>query len=62
MGALLLFLLLRHRDLLKDPRTYLAAAVALLCIAPLLWWNYRHDWISFLFQLHHGDPTPAIIV
>lgn len=60
LGTLLLFLLLRRRDLFQDLRTYLAAAVALAVIAPLLWWNYQHEWISFLFQLRHGDPTDGI--
>lgn len=59
--ALLLFLLLRRRDLLRDPRTYLAMGIALLVITPLLWWNYRHDWISFLFQLHHGGAKAHIM-
>lgn len=60
LAALLLFLAVRRRDLFKDPRTYLAMGIALFTVAPLLWWNYRHDWISFLFQLHHGDPTETI--
>jgi 4-amino-4-deoxy-L-arabinose transferase-like glycosyltransferase len=59
--ALLLFLLLRRRDLLRDSRTYMAALLALLVIVPLLWWNYRHDWISFLFQLHHGGGKEHIM-
>lgn len=25
-------------------------ALALLVFAPVLWWNYQHDWQSFLFQ------------
>ena len=33
---------------------WLAALVALLLFLPVVWWNYRHDWISFAFQLGHG--------
>ena len=33
---------------------YLAVAVASLVLAPVLWWNATHDWVSFRFQLGHG--------
>ncbi|MHC3994306.1 ArnT family glycosyltransferase [Thiomicrolovo sp. ZZH C-3] len=52
--ALLLFMLLRRRDLFASWRTWMAIGVALAVVSPMLWWNYAHDWISFLFQLHHG--------
>ena len=58
---LLLFLLLRRRDLFLDIRTWMAALIALVVISPLLWWNYEHDWISFLFQLHHGGAKAHIM-
>lgn len=58
---LLLFLALRRRDLFLDLRTWMAAGIAVLVIAPLLWWNYQHDWISFLFQLHHGGGREEIM-
>jgi 4-amino-4-deoxy-L-arabinose transferase-like glycosyltransferase len=59
--ALLIFLSLRRRDLLADWRTWMAMAVSVLVIAPLLWWNYEHNWISFLFQLHHGGAKEQIM-
>ena len=59
--ALLIFLLLRRRDLFADTRTWMAVAVALAVVSPLLWWNYVHDWISFLFQLHHGGGKDHIM-
>ncbi|MBN2894907.1 MAG: glycosyltransferase family 39 protein [Campylobacterales bacterium] len=52
---LLLFALLKRRDLLADRRVYGVALIALLIVSPMLWWNYRHEWISFLFQLQHGS-------
>ena len=58
--ALFVFLLLRRRDLLLDRRSWMAAILAALVISPLLWWNYRHGWISFLFQLHHGGGSDHI--
>jgi 4-amino-4-deoxy-L-arabinose transferase-like glycosyltransferase len=36
------------------PWPWLAIAVGSILIMPILYWNYRHDWISFLYQLHHG--------
>ncbi len=37
---------------------YLAVIVASLILAPVLIWNWRHDWVSFKFQLGHGLGTP----
>jgi hypothetical protein len=36
------------------PAPWLALAAAGLCMVPILYWNARHDWISFAYQLHHG--------
>ncbi len=52
---LLLFALLRRRDLFGQARTYGVMLIALVLISPMLWWNYNHDWISFAFQLSHGS-------
>jgi 4-amino-4-deoxy-L-arabinose transferase-like glycosyltransferase len=49
--------LLTRRDLrarLATPGPYVATLIALLVLAPTLFWNSRHEWISFTFQLHHG--------
>jgi 4-amino-4-deoxy-L-arabinose transferase-like glycosyltransferase len=37
---------------------YLAVIVASLVLAPVLFWNLRHDWVSFRFQLGHGLGEP----
>jgi hypothetical protein len=39
---------------LLTPWPWLAIVVGSILITPVLYWNYRHDWISFLYQLHHG--------
>ncbi len=39
---------------LLSPGPWLALLIGLLLIMPVLYWNYRHDWISFLYQIHHG--------
>ncbi len=43
---------------LRTPWPWLAVLVALLLILPILYWNQQHDWISFLYQLHHGAGKP----
>ncbi len=58
--ALALFVVWRRRDLLADLRTWLAVFIAAAVVSPLLWWNYEHGWISFLFQLHHGGGSDHI--
>jgi 4-amino-4-deoxy-L-arabinose transferase-like glycosyltransferase len=39
---------------LLTPWPWLAIVVGSILIMPILYWNYRHDWISFLYQFHHG--------
>jgi hypothetical protein len=41
----------RLRHLLRDPRLWLAAAVALAVVSPVLWWNAVHGGTSFRFHL-----------
>jgi len=38
------------RQWLKRREPYLAALLALLIFSPVVWWNFQHDWASFLFQ------------
>lgn len=44
---------------LRTPGPWLAMLAGLLLIMPVLYWNYRHEWISFLYQLHHGTANPV---
>jgi len=53
--SLLLFLLLKKRELFLSYKLYLTMLIAALIVSPMIWWNYQHDWISFTFQLHHGS-------
>ncbi|QWE13860.1 glycosyltransferase family 39 protein [Polynucleobacter sp. AP-Sving-400A-A2] len=34
---------------------WLAAAIALIVISPVLYWNWVNDWISFKYQIAHGS-------
>jgi 4-amino-4-deoxy-L-arabinose transferase-like glycosyltransferase len=54
LSALLFVLLQRRLTVLRTPGPWLAVLVAALLIAPVLYWNATHDWISFNYQLHHG--------
>lgn len=58
-AGLLLFLLTTAtgRQQLRTPGPWLAAAIALACTAPVLWWNARHDWVSFRFQGARASTT-----
>lgn len=39
---------------LKTQWPWLAVLIAALLIIPILYWNNRHEWISFAYQFHHG--------
>jgi Dolichyl-phosphate-mannose-protein mannosyltransferase len=52
--AILIFALVKKRSLFLNPNFYLGSITSLLVISPMLYWNYQHDWISFLFQIGHG--------
>ena len=53
-SAALFVILQRRLDVLRTPGPWLAVALALLLIAPVLYWNATHDWLSFRYQLEHG--------
>ena len=42
---------LRH---FRRPWIYLSGIIALLVFSPDIYWNAKHHWASFAFQLHHG--------
>lgn len=46
------------RARLREPGPYVACVVAVLVFSPVLAWNARHGWISFVFQLRHGLAAP----
>jgi 4-amino-4-deoxy-L-arabinose transferase-like glycosyltransferase len=53
-SAALFVILQRRLDVLRTPGPWLAVALAFLLIAPVLYWNATHDWLSFRYQLDHG--------
>ena len=56
--AFVLYLLLADRKWLRTRWPYAAAAVALALQSGVLYWNWRHDWISFRHTaaIGAGDP------
>lgn len=52
--SVFIFILIRRRDLLKDWRLYLSLIIAALCVFPIFYWNYLHDFVSISFQYNHG--------
>ena len=59
--AALLFCLLdaRARAWFLRPQPYAAVLLAALLFAPVVWWNYTHDWASFRFQGGERFVEPA---
>jgi len=60
-AGILLFLLTTEsgRRQLRTSGPWLAAAIALLCTVPVLWWNAEHGWVSFTFQGARAATTAA---
>ncbi|UTA49053.1 glycosyltransferase family 39 protein [Simiduia sp. 21SJ11W-1] len=53
--ALLAGLVMRRRwHWLKAPGPWLAVVIAALMVAPVFYWNWAHDWLSFTYQVNHG--------
>jgi len=53
---------LRFDDIARALRSFgpwLAMLLASLLIMPVFYWNFKHDWISFVYQLHHGTGNPV---
>ncbi len=46
------------RARLREAGPYVACVIATLVFLPVLYWNAKHDWISFRFQIEHGLGTP----
>ncbi|MDX1976502.1 MAG: glycosyltransferase family 39 protein [Pseudanabaenaceae cyanobacterium bins.68] len=57
LGILLFALLSRkHRRIFASPWLYGGMLMALVAIAPVLIWNFHHDWVSIRFQSGRAIP------
>ncbi len=45
-----LYILIFNRKQLKNPYLYLALLISALCCIPILYWNFKYDFISFSFH------------
>jgi len=53
--AIIAILLMRHGPgLLLKPGPWIALVIAGVLVTPVFYWNARHDWISFVYQINHG--------
>lgn len=55
------FLLLRARAWLRRPELYGAAALALLVLVPVLYWNAMHEWATIRFVLHERPQQITVL-
>ncbi|MGA7931995.1 MAG: glycosyltransferase family 39 protein [Kovacikia sp.] len=49
----------RHRAALLSPWTLVSLGLFLLAIAPILGWNFQHEWVSLRFQSGRAVPDRA---
>lgn len=59
--SLLLYLLFVRRDLLRTRGPYTAAAIAVALMAGVIYWNWRHDWVSFRHTAAIGAGGPLTL-
>jgi 4-amino-4-deoxy-L-arabinose transferase-like glycosyltransferase len=45
----------RRKSFISKIGFWLALAIALIFISPVLYWNWVNDWISFKYQIAHGS-------
>ncbi len=54
-ASLLIVMVLNRRwHWLRRPGPWLAVIIAALMVAPVFYWNWQHDWLSFNYQVDHG--------
>lgn len=59
LPGFILFLLVTppFRHYLVSWKPWAGFGLALFVFSPVMIWNYQHQWISFLFQIHHGTDS-----
>jgi 4-amino-4-deoxy-L-arabinose transferase-like glycosyltransferase len=55
LGFLLIYILIKMPRKLFKLKPWAAIAIAFTMFTPVIFWNYQHDWMSFLFQYQHGS-------
>ena len=54
-ALLLVFVTSPKKPWITKAGFWLAAAIALIMISPVIYWNWVNDWISFKYQIAHGS-------
>jgi len=54
-ALLLVFLASPKKAWITKVGFWVAVAIALIVISPVLYWNWTNDWISFRYQIAHGS-------
>lgn len=60
---ILIYLFLNKKSsILFNRHTLLAISAALIVISPVIYWNYKNNFVSFRFQMEHGFKTEKFSV
>lgn len=62
--SFLLFIILnpKHWNFFCNKHSYISAMISLMLFSPVIFWNYQHDWVSFLYQLKtHMNTLPPFV-
>ena len=54
LAVIVILLSRRGLKILLQPGPWVALLLAAALVAPVFYWNARHEWISFVYQLNHG--------
>jgi len=60
IGALSFLVVTRRMHLLRSPWPWIAGAIAVAMVSPVIYWNATHDWASLRFQIGRaGASSPG---
>ena len=62
MCGLLLLILSDKRPLLRTPMPYVAFMISILLFAPVIVWNYQHDWLTIRHTAGQAHVTDGITI
>ena len=57
--ALFSLIIYKSHKVVLSKWPWMAIILASIVIAPVLYWNIQHDWISISYQLNHGAPESS---
>lgn len=60
LGLMIFLITSNHRNLFKSLHFYIAILISCAFFSPVIWWNYQHEWQSFIYQLTSHQVGDAI--